>query len=119
MAQALGKRAEDAVANYLQKQGLLILERNKTYYVGEIDIVARDGETLVFVEVKYRKNMDFGAPYEAVTTSKQKKIIRAAQVYLQGYRIEPVCRFDVISVLGDVANPRIEHLRDAFWIEDE
>ncbi len=119
MAIALGKQAEEIVARYLAQCGFVIVAKNQTFPYGEIDIVAREGETLVFVEVKYRKNIAFGMPADAVGKSKQKKIIRAAYGYLQNFKKEPLCRFDVVSVWGDLTRPTIEHLRDAFVIEDD
>lgn len=117
MTLVVGKRAEDIAARYLASRGLIIIAKNVSYTCGELDLIARDKETLVFVEVKYRKNTDFGSPYEAVTTAKQKKIIRAAQIYLQRFEREPLCRFDVISLSGDMNAPIIEHLCDAFFVE--
>jgi len=74
--------------------------------------------TVVFLEVKYRKNKAFGAPFEAVSALKQRKIILAAQAYLQRhYKTLPACRFDVVSMSGDLSDPEIEHLEDAFWAE--
>lgn len=118
MAVELGARAEDVVAKYLAAQRFKILARNVRYPYGEIDLVAMDGDILVFVEVKYRRSTKFASPFEAVTSAKQKKIIRAAQAYLQKFKSEPVCRFDVIAVSGDLAAPHFEHLRDAFWLEE-
>lgn len=72
----------------------------------------------VFVEVKHRRSQAFGEPYEAVTKSKQKKIILAANAYLQKFRNNiPTCRFDVVSLVGDLKNPLIEHISDAFLAE--
>lgn len=119
MAITIGKRAEASVAVYLAKKGLKLLAQNVTYRFGELDLVMQDGDTVVFVEVKYRKNSDFGSPFEAVTKAKQRKIINAARAFLKKYRDEPVCRFDVVAVSGDLANPIYEHINDAFFVEEE
>lgn len=116
---AIGQAAENFAAAYLQSQGYTILAQNVSYPFGELDIIARDAETLVFIEVKHRHNVGFSAPYEAVTPAKQRKIIRAAQAWLQKWPdLAPLCRFDVISLVGDLKRPTIEHLTDAFMAED-
>lgn len=114
----IGLGAEKIADKYLIRQGLLIIDHNVVYPFGELDLVAKDGSVLVFVEVKYRKNITYGAPFEAVTMAKQRKIIKAAQAYLQQQRGNPLCRFDVISLYGDLAAPQIEHIKDAFWVEE-
>lgn len=118
MSNALGKQAEEAVSLFLTRRGFKIVARNVTFPFGELDLVANDGATLVFIEVKYRKSTLYGAPYEAVGRSKQKKIILAAKAYLQRLKTEPPCRFDVISMWGDLEKPHIEHIQDAFLVED-
>lgn len=114
---ALGRRGEDAAVNFLRRQGLTILERNLRTPVGEIDIVARQGRTLVFVEVKTRRGLAFGTPQEAVGAFKQRQVVRAAQWYLgggQGRGLQP--RFDVVAVLVTGAELSIEHIPDAFGL---
>ena len=118
MGKTVGRWAEDVAREFLVRKGFTIVARNVSYPFGEIDVVAKDDDILVFVEVKYRKSEIFGAPFEAVTSAKQKKIIRAALAFLQNYQREPFCRFDVISVTGDLAAPSIEHICDAFCLED-
>jgi putative endonuclease len=114
-----GLAAEAIAAKYLATHGYVILNQNINYKFGELDIVARDGETLVFIEVKHRRNKYFGEPFEAVTKSKQQKIILAAQAYLTKYTCAiPNCRFDIISLVGDLNNPEIEHISDAFWLDN-
>lgn len=108
----VGHSAENIAADYLNKQGMQIVERNFRSKSGEIDLIALDKATLVFVEVKFRKNADYGQPYEAVTYRKQKKIIQTAQWFLQSnkkYR-NKACRFDIISIL----NTEITWLKQAF-----
>ena len=118
VARAVGFKAEDIALKYLRDRGFSIVDKNICFPFGEIDIVAKQGETLVFVEVKYRKNSDFGLPFEYVTKAKQRKIILAAQAYLNRKKLGDVaCRFDVLSMTGDLTAPEIEHLSDAFWQE--
>lgn len=97
---SLGKKGEDLAADYLQNHGLHIVTRNYRQKTGEIDIIARDGEYLVFVEVKTRKSLNFGQPFEAVTAKKQAQISRVALDYITRNKLHdhPV-RFDVVSIL--------------------
>ena len=114
----VGQEAEAIAVSYLSRLGYKILGQNITYTFGELDIIARDQDILVFIEVKHRRNSNFGAPYEAVTKTKQQKIILAAKAYLQKFKNTiPACRFDVISLVGDLKKPEIEHISDAFWVE--
>lgn len=118
MAINAGLRAEEAVAAYLDKKGFRVLKRNVRYPFGELDIVAEHERTLVFVEVKYRQKLSYGSPFEAVSLSKQRKIILAAKAYLQEHHASmPACRFDVVSLSGDLNDPLIDHIADAFWDE--
>lgn len=115
---ALGQVAENLAVTYLRSRGYQIIGQNVSYPFGELDIIARDAQTLVFIEVKHRTSA-FSAPYEAVTKSKQRKIILAAQAYLQKWpKLAPMCRFDVISLVGDLKKPAIEHITDAFLAEE-
>ena len=113
----LGETGEELAARYLEAQGLRLLERNVRLRGGELDIVARDGPVLVFVEVRTRRGTRFGTPEESVDRRKQERLARLAREYLQDRRLSGVnCRFDVVSVLylrGEPA-PRILHIRDAF-----
>ena len=112
---SLGRMGEDAAAQYLRRIGMTILQRNFHTPVGEIDLVARQRRTLVFVEVKTRRSSAFGAPAEAVGRRKQLQIIRAAKWYLNdnpGTGLQP--RFDVISVLVSGSAMDIEHIPGAF-----
>ena len=99
----IGQSAESRAAEYLTKQGLKIIDRNFSAKTGEIDLIALDAETLVFIEVKFRKSNRFGQPYETVTHSKQQKIIRTAQTFLLKNKkyTNNACRFDIISMLND------------------
>lgn len=107
-----GTQYEERAAEYLIAQNYQILERNYRIRSGEIDIIARDGTVLVFIEVKYRKNDESGNPLEAVDIRKQRKIIKVARYYLYQKKYGNVpCRFDVIGICGS----HIEHIKDAFW----
>jgi putative endonuclease len=95
----LGKIGERHAARFLSKAGFAIVARNYRTPLGEIDIVARDGETLAFIEVKTRSSRAFGLPQEAVDCRKQRQLIRAAQVFLKAHGEPAVpCRFDVVAV---------------------
>jgi putative endonuclease len=113
---ALGRTGEDLACAYLESRKFSILARGFRMFRGEIDIVARQDETLVFVEVKTRADDSYGRPEESVTPAKQRQIRRIAQGYLLAHPCRDAgCRFDVISILfrgpGDY---RLEHFVDAF-----
>lgn len=119
MTLATGHQAEHVAAGYLQKIGFRIVSRNVRYAFGELDIVACDKKTLVFVEVKYRRSLGYADPVYAVSRAKQKKIILAARAFLQSWQgNEPSCRFDVVTLLGDLQNPKLDHIKNAFWDEE-
>lgn len=110
---ALGSWSEDLAVDFLRAEGLTILERNATFKVGELDIVAEDGETLVFVEVRARSKPDQVHPAATVNRRKQGQIIRAAMAYCQDHRVvDRMIRFDVVAVLGP--DGEIEHFPNAF-----
>lgn len=113
---ALGAWGEDRAVEYLQRQGLKILERNFRTPVGEIDIIACDKRSLIFIEVKTRRGTAFGIPQEAVGQRKQRQIIGTAQWYLQNNRLRKLQpRFDVVAILCQSDNAvQITHLPDAF-----
>ena len=104
-----GARAEEQAARFLAGRGLKILARNYRCRGGEIDLVCRDGATLVFVEVRLRTNRDFGGAAASITPAKQRRIVLAASHYLAGKPL-PACRFD--AVLLDGAD--IDWIRNAF-----
>jgi putative endonuclease len=111
----LGAAGEDLAAAYLKNQGYKILERNYTCPLGEIDLIARQGQTLVIIEVKTRSNWRFGQPQEAVHASKQAKLRRLAEYYLKQQRREDASvRFDVVAITLAEAGPEVEIIQDAF-----
>ncbi|MGE5649426.1 YraN family protein [Noviherbaspirillum sp. UKPF54] len=98
--QVEGQAAEDAALAYLQQQGLKLLQRNFRCKGGEIDLILQQQDTLVFVEVRKRADARFGGAAASITASKQARLILAAQVFLQRYRVPPSCRFDVVAFEG-------------------
>ena len=110
-----GERGEEIAAGFLEKHNFRIIQRNFRCRCGEVDIIARDGKTLVFVEVKTRRNATYGLPQLAVTPFKQRQISKAALTYLSKNRLmKEDARFDVISVLLLDSSPVIDHIRNAF-----
>ena len=116
--QALGERSEQLAVRWLQDQGYRLCERNVRFPVGEIDIVAQEGDTLCFVEVRSTSSLAWGGPLVTITPQKQQRLIRAGQWYLQRLRRIPEhVRFDVVSVeWNDAAAPRVELIRGAFEV---
>jgi len=107
-----GDAAENLVATFLERQGLKILERNYRCRFGEIDLVARSGAQLVFVEVRARKSEAFGGAAGSITVAKRRRLVAAARHFLAKYRVERACRFDVVLVHG--SEQRVEWITDAF-----
>lgn len=116
-----GKLGEDSAANFLEAKGYAIVARNFRIRSAEIDIIAREGDVLIFVEVKARSNVRHGLPSEAVTLRKQKKIIEAAGVFLQDENFcDCACRFDVVEVfLRGGSVEAINHIENAFEVTQE
>jgi putative endonuclease len=115
--QVLGKDGEDLACDELRRRGYAILARRYRTRGGELDIVARDGDTLVFVEVKARRSDEFGAPAEAVTWRKRRKLQAMALDFLTRGRLSEVpCRFDVVAITVGRGGepPRIEVFQAAF-----
>jgi len=112
----LGARGEAIAVAYLEGQKFTIIARNFRCKGGEVDIVARDGRTLVFVEVKTRRSLSCGLPQASVTPFKQRQNSKAALTWLAKHRLHDACaRFDVIAILlRDHQVPAIEHIRNAF-----
>ena len=95
-----GQYFEELAASYLQHRGLRLLARNYRKKFGEIDLIMRDKEQLVFVEVKYRRREDYGMALEQIGWRKQQRIIKAANHYLMVHRLSVPCRFDVLAISG-------------------
>lgn len=112
---ARGAAAEDAAEEHLRSLGMKIVARNVQTHVGELDLVALDGETLCFVEIKARTRQDFGQAIEAVGPRKRQRIARAASLFLAKNRSRRPCRFDVVG-LDRLENGswRVTYVKDAF-----
>jgi len=112
----LGNRGEDLATVYLEEKGFQIIVRNYRQKLGEVDIIATDKKTLVFIEVKTRTSLLFGQPFEAVTVHKQAQLSRIALDYMTRNKIKnQAARFDVISILIEKnKKPKIEHLQNCF-----
>ena len=114
--QAIGDAAETLAARYLQQQGLAIRERNYRTRLGELDLICEDGETLVFVEVRYRRRNHYGSGLDSVDRRKQDKLVKSALYYLQCHPrlASRPARFDVIAVAPGPDGPHIDWIRNAF-----
>ncbi len=114
--QILGRSGEEIAVAFLSRARYKILERNYRTKCGEVDIIARDGKTLVFIEVKTRTNVSYGCPQLAVTQFKQKQISKAALVYVAANKLsDSPARFDVIAIsLADDEKAEIDHIKNAF-----
>jgi len=116
-AATLGQRGENAAARFLRQLGYKIVARGYRDQLGELDLIALDGRTVVFVEVKTRTNHDAGHPAESITHDKQRRLTRLALLYLKRHRLlEQSARFDVIAVTWPehATQPELEHYREAF-----
>jgi putative endonuclease len=114
MNRLLGERGERLAARHLKRQGMRILLRRYRSEQGEIDLIARDGDTLVFVEVKARRK---GSPVEAVTLEKQRRLTNVSFQFLRRYDLLEVrSRYDVVAIVwpDDRTPPQVEHFRNAF-----
>ena len=112
---SLGKSGEDLACRELERRGYAIVARRFRVRSGELDIIARDGAVMVFVEVKTRAGRRFGEAAEAVTAAKQRRIALLANEYLLRHRMSDCpCRFDVVSVHVDAGAPVVEIIRNAF-----
>ena len=113
----IGKITEAFAASYLSKQGLVLIAQNEHSRQGEIDLIMRDNDTYVFCEVKYRKSTGFGGAISAISAAKQKKIKQSITFYLHKMGLNEYntpCRIDVITLEGDINNPEITWLKNAF-----
>lgn len=112
--QLQGKLAEEVAAKFLQSQGLSILQRNFLCKLGEIDLIAQDTTSLVFVEVRFRKSAAFGGALASVTPSKQAKLRRTAEYFLLSYASLPACRFDILALSNNSqGQPQVDN-----WIQN-
>lgn len=113
---AVGAYGERVAVSYLVEQGMVVLDRNWRCRAGEVDAILRDGDTLVFCEVKTRRSDRFGSPAEAVQPAKVARLRKLATLWLEQARVRPKdVRFDVVSVVRPRSGPaQVEHLRGAF-----
>jgi putative endonuclease len=112
----LGKRGEDLAVALCKAKGFMVIEQNFRTPFGEIDIIAKDGNVFVFIEVKARTGDAYGAPFEAVTRGKRDRITKVAMSYMKRFRKEVPARFDVISISMTSEKPDLEYIQDAFEI---
>lgn len=115
MIKVFGRKGEELAAAYLKDRGYAILHRNYRTPLGEADLIARDGEAVVFVEVKARSSDAFGQPFEAVDPRKREKIKRVALYYLKQNRLDLPVRFDVISIVSRNGGDEVSHIKEAFY----
>jgi putative endonuclease len=117
---ARGAAIEAAARDYLLDRGLRPLAANARYKAGELDLVMREGDTVVFVEVRYRAHAGYGGGAASVDGRKRRRLVRAALLFLAGHRAlaDAPCRFDVVEASGDPAAPTLTWLRDAFRADD-
>lgn len=108
-----GSDAEQRTAIFLQQQNLVLLVRNYRCRFGEIDLIMRDGDTVVFVEVRMRTNLYYGGAAASITPTKQHKLVCTAQHYLAKYEVDSPCRFDAILISSN-KNSEIEWIKNAF-----
>jgi putative endonuclease len=114
----IGRRGEEVALRFLRKNGYRILEKNYLCKMGEVDIIAKEKDTLTFIEVKTRTSTEFGPPQLAVDTAKQRQLSKVALHYLKEKRLEEVkARFDVVSVILGTKGEEIELIRDAFELQ--
>jgi putative endonuclease len=115
-----GASVEAAAHAHLLRAGLEPVATNAGYRVGELDLVMRDGATLVFVEVRYRADDRFGGGAASITATKRRRLVRAASLFLASHPrwSDAPCRFDVVEACGDVAAPSLTWIRDAFRADD-
>lgn len=118
VSNSAGLAAEDQALAYLQQQGLRLCERNYACKTGELDLIMKDRDTLVFVEVRYRKSHNFGSAEESVNYRKRERLNRTAAHYMQAFNLTDKlpCRFDIITIQPDVnrADNRVNWIRNAF-----
>ncbi len=111
-----GAAWELAARRHLETAGLRLIAANQRYRMGELDLVMRDGDVVVFVEVRYRRSSGFGGSAPSVDAAKQRKLVLAAQCFLVEHAdlARHPCRFDVVAVDGETDAPRVDWIRNAF-----
>ncbi|NLT48280.1 MAG: YraN family protein [Clostridiales bacterium] len=110
----IGAKGEEAAAKYLTGQGYRIIDKNFKCRIGELDIIAMEGQTLVIIEVKTRSNLSYGLPCESITTEKKRHILRTLQYYVMVHRLEELdLRIDVIEILSREDGFYVHHIKDA------
>ena len=110
----IGDKGEDNAVNFLFANGYEVRERNYRFSRGEIDIIAQKDSVLVFIEVKTRKNINYGYPESFLSDSQQDRIHRAAEEYVLQKEWQGEIRFDIIAILWDGNEPTLDHFEDAF-----
>ncbi|KJR40388.1 endonuclease [Candidatus Magnetoovum chiemensis] len=110
----IGKYGELLARRYIRKIGYKIVSKNFKTQDGEIDLIAKDNNTYVFIEVKTKKNAAFAKPFENVNMKKRQRLIKTALMYLKELAQTPSCRFDIISITLNNSAANIEHLKDVF-----
>jgi putative endonuclease len=110
-----GKWGEDMAVAFLEKNDYAVRHRNWRFRHLEVDIIAVKGTEIIFIEVKTRRNDEFGDPIDAVDEKKMKNILHAADTYIKLYQIDNPIRFDIIAVTGDENDYKVEQIKDAFY----
>lgn len=112
----LGKEGEEVALAFLKTKGYTLVEKNYRTPFGEIDIIAKDKECIVFIEVKTRADFAFGYPFEAVDYRKREKIKKVALSFMKRMKKEPQARFDVLSISRESEKYNVHHIKDAFEV---
>tara|TARA_R100001039_G_C1843480_1_gene104074 strand:+ start:1669 stop:2040 length:372 start_codon:yes stop_codon:yes gene_type:complete len=113
-ARARGAAIEQLAAQWLRQQGLTLVTQNHYVKGGELDLVMRDGDILVFIEVKHRTTTRYGHPLETVTYQKQQRLVRAARLYIARGGLLSPCRFDILAITGKPPNLEFNWVKAAF-----
>ncbi|NLM17698.1 MAG: YraN family protein [Candidatus Riflebacteria bacterium] len=116
--QLLGKECEEAALRFLLKRGLRLVARNYSTKLGEIDLIMKDGEVLVFVEVRSKTDSTHGTPLETIDYAKRRRIEKVAAAYLRDYHIsqDVFCRFDAVGItITSDGEQKLEYIENAFW----
>jgi putative endonuclease len=111
----IGQKGENLAVEYLQKLGYKVLERNYRCKLGEVDIIALDNDTLVFIEVRTRSSLDFGLPQESINRRKRHQISKVALEYMIRRKLKNIpARFDVVAISLEPGKEKVDHIKDAF-----